>query len=88
VDPLGQHALSCHNNSGTVQRHAWLNDLIYHAFMTAEVPAVKEPQRLRDDVKRPDDLPLKPGRSGTWDMAVVHTLAASYISPSAAQTAY
>ena len=42
---------------------------------------VKEPQGLsRDDGKRPDGLTLVPwqsGRSATWDVTVVHTLAAS-----------
>jgi len=56
-----------------------------------EVPAVKEPQGLsQDDGKRPDGLTLVPwqsGRSAMWDVMVVHTLAASYVSQSAAQAA-
>ncbi len=89
VDPLGQHALSCKKHAGRVQRHAWLNDLIHRALIRAEIPAVKEPQGLsRDDGKRPDGLTLVPwqsGRSATWDVTVVHTLAASYVSQSAVQ---
>jgi len=90
VDPLGQYALSS-KNSGRVQRHAWLNDLIHHALIRAEVPADKEPQDLsRDDGEKPDGLTLVPyqsWRSGTWDVTVVHTLTASYVSESAAQAA-
>jgi len=56
VDPLGQHALSCKKQSGRVQRHAWLNDLIHRSLIRAETPAVKELQGLsRDDGKSPDD---------------------------------
>jgi len=91
VDPLGQHAFTCKKNSGRVQRHAWLNDLIHRALIRAEVPAVKEPRDLsRNDGKRPDGLTLvqwQSGHSATWDVTVVHTLAASYVSQSAAQTA-
>jgi len=48
----------------------------------ADVPAVKEPAGLsRSDGKRPDGLTLVPwqaGRSLTWDVTVVDTLASSY----------
>ena len=48
---------------------------------------MKEPQGLiRDDGKRPDGVTLVPwqtGRSATWDVTVVDTLAASYRSDSA-----
>ena len=80
VDPLGQHALSCKKNAGRVQRHAWLNNLIHRALIRADTLAVKEPQGLsRTDGKRPDGLTLVPwlsGHSATWDVTVVHTLAA------------
>ena len=89
VDPLGQHALSCKKQSGRVQRHAWLKDLIYRALIWAETPAVKESQRLsRDDGKRPDGLTLVPWQSecsATWDVAAAHTLATSYVSQNALQ---
>ena len=89
VDSLGQHALSCKKNAGRVQRHAWLSDLIHRALIRAEIPAVKEPQGLsRHDGKRPDGLTLVPwqsGRSATWDVTVVHTLAASYVPQNAVQ---
>jgi len=87
VDPLGQHALSCKKNAARVQRHAWSNDLIHHALFRADTPAFKEPQgKNRTDGKRPDCLTLVPWHSGcsaTWDVTVVHTLAASYIQQSA-----
>jgi len=89
VDPLGQHALSCKKNAGRVQRHAWLNNLIHRALIRADTLAVKEPQGLsRTDGKKPDGLTLVPwlsGHSATWDVTVVHTLAASYIQRSAVE---
>ena len=88
VDPLGQLALSCKKNAARVQHHAWLNDVIHRALIRANTPAVKEPQGLnRTDGKRPDGLhtlvPWHSGCSATWDVTVVHTLAASYIQQSA-----
>jgi len=57
--------------------------------LIAEIQAVKEPQGLsRNDGKRPDGLTLVPwqsGRSATWDVTIVHTLTASYVSQSATQ---
>ena len=87
VDTLGSHALSCKKNAGRIQRYANLNDLVHRALIRAGIPAVKEPQGLiRDDGKRPDGVTLVPwqtGRSATWDVTVVDTLAASYRSDSA-----
>jgi len=55
----------------------------------AEISADKKPQSLsRNDGKRPDGLTLVPwqsGHSATWDVTVVHTLAASYVPQSATQ---
>ena len=63
--------------------------MIHRALIRAEIASVREPSGLsRDDDKRPDGLTLVPwqsGRSATWDVAVVHTLAASYVSQSAVQ---
>ena len=57
VDPLGQHALSCKKQSGRVQLHAWLNDLIHRDLIRAETPAVKELQVLsRDDRTERDPM--------------------------------
>jgi len=87
VDTLGRHALSCKKNAARTQRHAWLNDLIYRALIRADIPAVKEPLGLsRNDGKRPDGLTLVPwqtGRSATWDVTVIDTLAQSYLEQSA-----
>jgi len=67
-----------------IQRHAQINDLIHRALIRAEIPSSKEPLGLsRDDGKRPDGLTLVPwhsGHSATWDVTVVHTLAASYVA--------
>ena len=77
--------------SGRIQRHAFVNDLIYRAMVRAAVPVVKEPQGLvRVDGKRSGGLTLVPwqsGRSASWDVTVVDTLAASYISRSAVNAA-
>ena len=63
--------------------------IIHRALIRAEIPSVREPSGLsRDDGKRSDGLTLVPwqsGRSATWDVTVVHTLAASYVSQSAVQ---
>ena len=60
-------------------------------MIRARIPAVKEPQGLvRVDGKRPDGLTLVPwqsGRSATWDVTVVDTLATSYITQSATNAA-
>ena len=92
MDSLGQHALSCRKHPGRVQRHAQINDLIYpfhRAPIRAEIPSSKEPLGLsRDDGKKPDGLTLVPchsGHSATWDVTVVHTLAASYVAQSVVQ---
>ena len=89
VDSLGQHALSCKKHPGRIQRHAQINDLIHRALIRAAIPAAKEPQGLsRVDGKRPDGLTVVPwhsGRSATWDVIVVHTLADSYVAQSAVQ---
>ena len=62
-------------------RHHALNDLIYRAFVSANIRVAKEPVGLnRTDGKRPDGLTLLPFQSGkalTWDVAVTHTLAVS-----------
>ena len=88
VNTLGSHALSCRRATGRFQRHASINDLIWRALSRAGIPAVKEPHGLaRDDGKRPDGLTLLPwhcGRSATWDVTVVDTLATSYLAHSAA----
>jgi len=71
-------------------RHFQLNDVIFRALASADVPATKEPSGLvRTDGKRPDGVTLIPwqaGRSLTWDVTVAHTTAGSYLG-NAASTA-
>src|SRR6218665_1839880 len=58
------------------------------ALLRARVPSSREPAGLfRTDGKRPDGATLVPWSAGkylAWDATVVHTCAASYISPQAA----
>ena len=50
-----------HLVTGKIARHQVLNDIIWHAFNAADVPAIKEPSGLnRQDGKRPDGLTLIP----------------------------
>jgi len=61
--------------------------IIIIIIIRADTPVVKESQGLnRTDDKRPDGLTVVPwhsGRSATWDVTVVHTLATPYIEQSA-----
>ena len=61
--------------------------MIARAIQSAGTPVTKEPVGLtRLDGKRPDGLTLIPWQGGkplTWDVTVVSTLAASYLSSSA-----
>ena len=83
VDASGSHSLSCKLAFGRMPRHQNLNDIIYRALVSANIPATKEPVGLsRSDGKRPDGLTLIPrqaGKSLTWDVTVAHTLAESYM---------
>ena len=91
VDSLGTHAFSCKRSSARIQRHNYINDIIWRALGRAAVPCSKEPQGLlRDDGKRPDGLTLVPWMSGkcaTWDVTVVDTLGGAYLQKSAIQAA-
>jgi hypothetical protein len=83
VDCLGSHGLSCRRGVGRLARHGYINDLVYHALVRAEIPSSKEPVGLsRSDGKRPDGITLVPwtaGKNAIWDVTVVNTLAASYV---------
>jgi hypothetical protein len=91
VDALGGHAFSCKSSAGRIQRHNYLNDIIWRALLRAGVYSTKEPQGLvRGDGKRPDGLTLLPwlsGRCATWDVTVVDTLGAAYLRESAVTAA-
>ena len=82
VTSRGTHGLSCKRSSGRSTRHQQINDAIWRALKRANVPSTKEPAGLlRGDGKRLDGLTLVPwqsGRSLTWDVTVVDTLANSY----------
>jgi hypothetical protein len=82
VDRLGHHGLSCSSGAGRLSRHAALNDILRRALVSANVPAVLEPQIVRRDGKRPDGMsliPWKTGRALVWDATCTDTLAASYL---------
>ncbi|HSN23938.1 MAG TPA: reverse transcriptase domain-containing protein, partial [Methylomicrobium sp.] len=83
VGATGSHSLSCKLAFGRMVRHQSLNDIIYRAFVSANIPVTKEPVGLfRTDGKRPDGLTLIPWQAGkplTWDVTVTHTLADSYV---------
>jgi len=84
VDAEGLHAFVCKKAPSKTTRHWTLNDIIWRAFASAGIPAVKEPSGLaRSDGKRPDGLSLIPwsaGKSVSWDVTVACTLAESYIN--------
>jgi len=88
VDTRGSHVLSCRRNPGRSQRHHFVNDLIWRSLSKVGFTSIKEPQGLLTaDGKRPDGLTLTPwkeGRCATWDVTVIDTVAASYLSATSA----
>ena len=59
IDAWGLHAFVCKRAPGRIMRHQSINDLICRAFVSAGVPAMKEPTGLlRTDNKRPDGVTL------------------------------
>ena len=83
VDARELHGLSYRNNSPRHIRHSQLNDLIWRAVKTANIPATKEPIGLsRTDGKRADGATLIPwvrGKPLAWVVTVTDTYAASHI---------
>ena len=77
----------CKQAPSRIIRHHALNDVVARAIQSAGTPVTKEPVGLtRLDDKRRDGLTLIPWQGGkplTWDVTVVSTLAASYLSSSA-----
>ena len=75
----GIHGLSCKISFGRSTRHQQINDAIWEALKRANVPSTKEPAGLlRGDGKHLDGLTLMPwqsGRSLTWDVIILDTLA-------------
>jgi len=74
-------------NPGRTQLHHFVNDLIWHSLSKAGFPSIKELQGLLiSDGKCPDGLTLIPwqdGRCAIWDVTVINTVTASYLSRSA-----
>jgi len=87
VNAMGTHGLSCKKGTGRMSRHQLINDITFRAATKAGVPVIKEPAGLsRTDGKRPDGVTLFPwreGRSLAWDVTVIDTFAASYLTASA-----
>ena len=77
--PCGPHSFVCKHAPGRTTRHHALNDVIFRAFSSADIPATNKPVGLtRLDGKRPDGLTLVPwcaGKPLTWDVTAVSTLA-------------
>ena len=88
VTSRGTHGLSCKRSSGCSTRHQQINDAIWRALKRADVPLTKESAcLLRGDGKRSLTLvPWQSGRSLTWDVTVVDTLANSYKPTTTAAT--
>jgi len=91
VNASSSHTFICKKAPGRISRHQTLNDVVARAFVSAGFPVIKEPVGLaRQGGKRPDGLTLIPCQRGkplTWDVAVAHTLADSYVSAAAQQAA-
>jgi len=65
VDARGLHGLACRKSAPRQQRHSHLNDIIWRAMKTAQIPSVKEPMGLlRQDGKRPDGTTILPWSRG------------------------
>ena len=90
VDAEARHAMVCKNAPGRMARHQALNDVVCRAFISAGIPASKEPAGLcTRDGKRPDGLSLIPWQNGkplAWDVTVGATLAESYVEAAARES--
>lgn len=88
VDIRSAHSMACRRSKGRMQRHQMINDIVFRALIKAGIPACKEPTGLaRTDGKRPDGVTLVPwryGKSLTWDVTVVDTVADSYLAATSA----
>jgi len=91
VNNLGSHVLSCKRTGQKINRHNYINDIIYHALVRSGTPSTKEPSGLlRSDGKRPDGMTQVPwtnGRTVVWDVTVVDTTAPSYLSATSVSSA-
>ena len=85
IDIKGSHALSCKCSNGRIIRmQNNLNNIILRSLTRANIPATKEPNGLlRTDGKRPDGptlLPWGEGRCLVWDVTIINTIGASYLT--------
>ena len=89
VDKYGHHGLSCKKSRGRHVRPNSLNDAVQRSLGSAHVTSILEPIGLdRGDGKRPDGLTIFPwtyGKALVWDVAVVDTLAQSYVATTSKQ---
>ena len=88
MDAQGLHSFVYKQARSRIIRHHALDDVVTRAIQSAGTPVTKEPVGLsRLDGKRPDGLltliPWQEGKPLTWDVTVVSTLTASYLSSSA-----
>ena len=86
VNIFNHHGLSCKKSAGRRSRHEMVNDLLKRAFVSCNIPSVREPSGCnRSDGKRPDGLTLIPWnvrKCLIWDFTCVDTLAPSYVERS------
>lgn len=85
VSSNGHLGVVCRLSKGRSIRHHAIKDTIWRSLQNADTPSAKELMGLlRTDGKRPDGATLIPwcaGKYKTWNTTVVHTCAASYLSP-------
>jgi hypothetical protein len=83
VDEISIHRLSCSKSSGRFSKHTEINSIINRSLISIHVNSTLEPNGLsRDDGKRPGGMTLVPwikGQHLVWDVAIVDTLAESYV---------
>lgn len=88
VSARGSHGMACSLAFGRQARHSSLNDIVLRNLIRAGIPSIREPAGLtRLDGKRPDGqtlIPWSSGRSLIWDVTVIDTFAASYLSVTSA----
>ena len=92
VDKFATHHLSCKRSGGRFYRHSSVNAILHRAFVAAAIPARLEPTGLsRSDGKRPDGVTMVPwecGKCVVWDFTCPDTLAPSYRSIAASNSAW
>lgn len=81
-DHLATYGLSCTKRGGCHHHHSAINDILYHALLSALAPSRLDPSGLlRLDGKRPDGITMIPWRNGkflVWDTTCPDTSAQLY----------